>query len=120
MLFAFKYMKIKPIYEKTIIVTFRRGSDEQRVEIVEAEWEQVHTLIVGAFRDRFRRPFTKEYVPSVKITMKEIDTVKHTSKLLSFVYTKNGNDYYKPAVMVYNISPREARIQLEKVINNNQ
>ena len=37
---------------------------------------------------------------------------------LDFIITKDGREYKKNRVAVFNLSPREVRIELEKAINN--
>lgn len=113
-------MKIKPIYEKSILVKFRRGDNVQSTEIVEANWEQVHTLIANTFVDRVKKPISEKNVPVTRIWMMELDHIKHQVKKIPFKYKDNKKEFEKPYVLVFNISPREARIQFEKAINNNQ
>ena len=113
-------MKIKPIYEKSYVISFRRGSDIQTTEVVEADWKEVHTLIAETFCDRFRKPISREKVPATQIQIVELDNARHKSHIIEFVHTKDGKDFKRPRVLVFNLSPREARIQFEKAINNYQ
>ena len=113
-------MRIKPEYDKKYIVRFRRKKDVQVTEVVEATWEELHTLIAKTFNGRFVKPKSSDYVTATQIQVQEVDLIKKQVHILPFVYTNGkGKDFEKTHVNVYNLSPREVRIELEKAISNN-
>ena len=113
----FYQMRIKPVYKKSYIVRYRRGKEVQSTEIVDATEKDVHELIFQTFKGRFRHPQHSEgYVPSTQLQVIELDNIKKQTRVSCFSYTKNGKDFTRPFAYVYNLSPREVRIELEKAI----
>lgn len=110
-------MQIKPIYPKSYIVRYIRGKDEQATEIVDTNADEVHGLITETFKRRFAHPKNKDCnVPYTTIQVIVLDHIYKRSNVSQFTYTKNGKDFKRPFVRIYNLSPREARIELEKAI----
>lgn len=116
-------MKIKPNYQTSFIVCFKRGKDIQKTEIVEATQEDIRVVINKTFKDRFLPPKDKEShkfkkgVPFTEITFIELDNVKKISRVGTFCYTSKGKEIVRNHALVYNLSPREVRIRLEDAIN---
>lgn len=89
----------------------------QSTEIVDATEKDVHELIYQTFKGRFRHPKNTEgFVPSTQLQVIELDNIKKQTRVSCFSYTKNGVDFVRPFAYVYNLSPREVRIELEKAI----
>ena len=113
----YKVMRIKPKFDKTYLIRYSRSRDVQSTEVIETTWAQLHTLIADTFKDRFLRPATAGRASATKIQVVELDNVNKKSRLLEFVHTKDGRDFSRTYAMVYNLSPREVRIRLEKQIS---
>ena len=98
-------MRIKT-YGMEYIVYFKRGGDVQVVEIIEATGDKE---VKGLFFDTFKgRTYNENPKASfVSVVIKSVDKVKKESK----VVLKNR---------VYNLSPRNARIELENAIRMTQ
>ena len=107
-------MKIKPTYEKSFIIRCSRGKDVQTTEVVDATAEDVRVLICNTMKGHFAHPQAK--VAATKIVVVEVDNIKHQTAISKFVYTKNGRDIEKDYVLVFNLSPRQVRIEIEKAI----
>lgn len=107
-------MRIKPTYEKSYLIRYSRGKDVQTTEVVEATAEDVRVLITDCLRGHFAHPQTK--VAATKIVVLEVDNIKKKSGISKFVYTRNGRDIEKNFVLVFNLSPRQVRIEIEKAI----
>jgi hypothetical protein len=107
-------MKLKPTYEKTYQIRFSRGSDVQTTEVVDATAEEVRVLICKCMRGHFAHPKSK--VAATKIVVLELDHVRKKSSISKFVYTNNGKDFEKDFVLVFNLSPRQVRLEIEKAI----
>lgn len=107
-------MRIKPTYEKSFIIRCSRGKDVQNTEVVDTTAEEVRTLVCNSLRGHFAHPQAK--VAATKIVVVEVDHVKNKSNISKFVYTKNGRDFAKDFVLVFNLSPRQTRIEIEKAI----
>ena len=107
-------MKIKPTYEKSFLIRCSRGKDVQTTEVVEATAEDVRILVTDCLRGHFAHPQSK--VAATKIVVLEVDNIKKKSGISKFVYTRNGRDFEKDFVLVFNLSPRQVRIEIEKAI----
>ena len=107
-------MKIKPTYDKSFLIRCSRGKDVQTTEVVEATAEDVRVLISNCLRGHFAHPQSK--VAATKIAVLEVDNIKKKSGISKFVYTRNGRDFEKDFVLVFNLSPRQVRIEIEKAI----
>lgn len=93
-------MKIKT-YGIEYIVYLKRGKDVQTVEIIEATGDkEVVSVILGTFKNRLT---CNGNAPFCKIIVKALDQVRKESRL---VMTNR----------VFNLSPRNARIELENAI----
>ncbi len=107
-------MKLKPTFEKSYLIRFSRGKDVQTTEVVDATAEEVRVLICNCMRGHFAHPKTK--IDATKIVVLEVDHVRKKSSISKFVYTKNGKDFEKEFVLVFNLSPRQVRLEIEKAI----
>ena len=107
-------MKIKPTYDKSFLIRCSRGKDVQTTEVVDTTAEEVKTLVYNSLRGHFAHPEAK--VAATKIVVVEVDHIKNKSNISKFVYTKNGRDFAKDFVLVFNLSPRQTRIEIEKAI----
>lgn len=114
-------MQIKPIYPKSYIVRYIRGKDEQATEIVDTNADEVHGLITETFKGRFAQPRNSTgNVPYTIMQVVVLDNIHKRSEISQFTYTKNGKDFKRPFVRIYNLSPREARIEIEKAIREHK
>ena len=107
-------MRIKPTYEKSFIIRCSRGKDVQTTEVVDATAEEVRILISNTLKGHFTHPQAK--VAATKIVVLEVDHVRKKSSISKFVYTNKGRDFEKDFVLVFNLSPRQVRIEIEKAI----
>lgn len=107
-------MRIKPTYEKSYLIRYSRGKDVQTTEVVDATAEDVRVLICNTLKGHFAHPEAR--VAATKIVVVEVDHIKNKSNISKFVYTKNGRDFAKDFVLVFNLSPRQTRIEIEKAI----
>ena len=107
-------MIIKPSYEKSYLIRFSRGKDVQTTEVVDATAEDVRVLICNALKGHFAHPQAK--VAATKIVVLEVDHVRKKSSISKFVYTNKGREFEKDFVLVFNLSPRQVRIEIEKAI----
>ncbi len=98
-------MRIKT-YGIEYVVSFRRGLDTQVTEIVDATGDkEVKNLFYNTFKGRTHNE--NENAPFVKVIIQSVDRVKKEVK----VVMKNR---------IYNLSPRNARIQFENAIRLTQ
>lgn len=109
-------MRIKPTYEKSFIIRCSRGKDVQTTEVVDTTAEEVRVLISNSLKGHFAHPEAR--VAATKIVVVEVDHIKNKSNISKFVYTKNGRDFVKDFVLVFNLSPRQTRIEIEKAIKS--
>ena len=110
-------MRIKPIYDKFYQIRCRRGKDVQTIEVVDATEEEIHRLVANTFRGRLSHPKnTDNFVPATQVQVVELDGMSKQSRVCCFTYTKGSNLFSRPYANIYNLSPREVRIQLEKEI----
>ena len=94
-------MRIKT-YGIEYVVSFRRGTDTQVTEIIEATGDkEVKNLFYDTFKGRTHNE--NEKAPFVKVIIQCVDRVKKETK----VVMKNR---------IYNLSPRNARIEFQKAI----
>lgn len=107
-------MKIKPTYEKSFIIRCSRGKDVQTTEVVDTTAEEVRNVICNSLKGHFAHPQAK--VAATKIVVLEVDHVRKKSSISKFVYTNKGRDFEKEFVLVFNLSPRQVRIEIEKAI----
>lgn len=107
-------MRIKPTYEKSYLIRYSRGKDVQTTEVVDATAEDVRVLICNTMKGHFTHPQAK--VAATKIVVLEVDHVRKKSSISKFVYTNKGRDFEKDFVLVFNLSPRQVRIEIEKAI----
>ena len=107
-------MRIKPTYEKSYLIRYSRGKDVQTTEVVDATAEDVRVLICNTLKGHFTHPQAK--VAATKIVVLEVDHVRKKSSISKFVYTNKGRDFEKDFVLVFNLSPRQVRIEIEKAI----
>lgn len=98
-------MKIKT-YGMEYLVYFRRAKDTQTIEIIEASGDdEVTGLIYSTFRGRLKNNSVD--APFVKVLVKRLDQIKKTSTVIM-------------SMKVYNLSPRNARIEIENAIRQSQ
>lgn len=110
-------MQIKPIYSKSYVVSYRRGKDVQTTEIIETTEDDVRILISKTFKGRFAHPKnSKETVPSTKIQIIELDNIRQVRHIIPFIYKKDDKSFERPFALVWNMSPRQVRLELEKAI----
>lgn len=107
-------MRIKPTYEKSYLIRFSRGKDVQTTEVVDANAEDIRVLVNSTMKGHFANPQAK--VAATKIVVMEVDHVHKKSSISKFIYTKNGKDFEKEFVLVFNLSPRQVRLEIEKAI----
>ncbi len=107
-------MKIKPTYDKSFLIRCSRGKDVQTTEVVDATAEEVRTMVCNSLKGHFAHPQAK--VAATKIVVLEVDHVRKKSSISKFVYTNKGRDFEKEFVLVFNLSPRQVRIEIEKAI----
>lgn len=112
----FKDMEIKPFYEKSFIVNFKRGNDEQKTELVNTDGNEVISTIVNLFDGKFVNPASRDTNGATKIVVTEYDYVNHIECRIPFIYKKGGTERRLSYSLVSNMSPRQARIALEKHI----
>lgn len=94
-------MRLKT-YGMEYIVYLRRGDDTQTVEIVEATGDKEVTDLIGnTYKGRFTDESGK--APFVKVLVKRVDRVKKTAEIVC-------------KRRVFNLSPRNARIELENAV----
>lgn len=114
----FSDMEIKPFYEKSFIVNFKRGNDEQKTELVNTDGNEVISTIVNLFDGKFVNPASRNTNGATKIIVSECDHVNHIVCSVPFVYKRGGTERRLSYSLVGNMSPRQARIALEKQIKN--
>ena len=110
-------MFIKPIYDKSYLIRYSRGKDVQTTEVVDATANEVKNLICKSMKGHMAHPQAK--VAATKIVVIKVDNTLKKSSISKFVYTKNGKDFEKDFVLVFNLSPRQVRLEIEKAIRNN-
>lgn len=114
-------MRLKPTFSKSYLIKYERKTDVQTTEVVETSWQELRTLIAKTFQGRFKQ-YSKPgggFVPATYIKVLELDHTTKTKKYLDFIIAKDGRVCKKNRVAVFNLSPREVRIELEKAISNN-
>lgn len=111
-------MEIKPFYEKSYIVKFKRRKDEQNTELVNTDGNEVISTIVNLFDGKFVNPASRNTNGATKIVVSECDHVNHVVCSVPFVYKIGGTERMLSYSLVGNMSPRQARIALEKHIKN--
>lgn len=112
-------MQIKTIYPKTYVISYRRGKDLQTTEVVDATEEEVFVLISKTFKGRFAHPKNSNgFVPATKIQVIEIDNIRQVTHVCPFRYTMDEKSFERPFSLVWNMSPRQVRLELEKAIKN--
>ena len=98
-------MRIKPTYDVSYLIRYRRNKDVQTTEIVEATRDEVCSLISRACGENMAKTKTGKFIPQTRVVVQELDNVNKQSGI---VY----------GASVYNLSPREVRIRIEKAIAN--
>lgn len=94
-------MRLKT-YGMEYIVYLRRGDDTQTVEIVESTGDkEVTDLVESTFKGRFFDKSGK--APFVKVLIKRVDRVKREAEVVC-------------KRRIFNLSPRNARIELENAV----
>lgn len=94
-------MRLKT-YGMEYIVYLRRGNDTQTVEIVEATGDkEVTDLISNTYKGRFNDESGR--APFVKVLVKRVDRVKKEAEVVC-------------KRRIFNLSPRNARIELENAV----
>lgn len=114
----FIIMRIKPTFDRSLLVTYSRGNDVQHTEIVDSTSEDLNILITEVFKGRFVSPRKGGVIPVTKIQVMELDNVRKTKRMYQFRYTRGGSDSRHPCAYVGNMSPRQVRIELERAINS--
>ena len=110
-------MQIKTVSPKTYVISYRRGKDIQTTEVVEATEDEVHVLISNTFKGRFAHPKNSTGgIPATKIQVIELDNIRQTRRVSPFRYTKDNKNFERPFALVWNLSPRQVRLELEKAI----
>ncbi len=123
-------MLIKPTYDKSYVIQFERGKDVQTTQVVDTTEEQLVQLIMHTMKGRFTNAAfqrelneTKKTVGTdTKAAMKLIREVSHKYPSVCiklFVHTLTSHKLCRKFPHVYNLSPRQARIEIEKAIRNN-
>lgn len=98
-------MRIKS-YGIEYVFYFRRGSDVQTVEVVDASGDkEVKKLFFDTFHGRTHNE--NPQASFVKVIIKSLDPIKKVAKVVMLN-------------RVYNLSPRNARIELENAIRMTQ
>ncbi len=114
-----RFMRIKPTFQKSYLVRFKRGDDIQTTEVVETTEEEIRTLIVTTFKKRLLYPSAMRYsTQQTAVQLVELDYIAKQRRFLNFIYTRKGKDEEIRLALIENLSPREARIELEKAINS--
>lgn len=111
-------MEIKPFFDKTFQVKYKRGNDEQNTELVNTDGNEVISTIVNLFDGKFVNPASKNTKGATKIVVLECDHVNNIVCSVPFVYKRGGTERMLSYSLVGNMSPRQARIALEKHIKN--
>lgn len=113
-------MKIKPTYKKSYVIRYKRKNDVQSTEVVDTTGDDVLSLISDVFDGRFARPVTRSKEALLtQVSVVELDNVRKQSNRLLFAYYSSGKVVARvPFALVRNLSPREARIAIEKAIKN--
>lgn len=109
-------MQIKTIYPKLYVISYRRGKDVQKTEVVDAKEEDVLVLISKTFKGRFAHPNNDGLIPATKVQVIELDNIRRKTHVCPFHYTKDEKSFERPFVLVGNMSPRQVRLELEKAI----
>lgn len=116
----FLLMRIKPTYDKSYLVKYKRNKDVQTTEIVEASKEEVLNLITYTINERLYHNGIKNAkdiveklelfskIPYTTIQVWELDNLKKKSVLC------------RTFPHIYNLSPRQVRISIELAIKNQQ
>lgn len=104
-------MRIKPTYDKSYLVRYRRGKDLQTTEVVDTTWVQLQGIISETFKGRTGNVFTNAQPTTVEVI--ELDHATHCSQLMTFSLPKGGT---MRSIRINNLSPREVRIRIEKAI----
>lgn len=98
-------MLIKPTYDKFYRIIYTRGKDKQTTDVVEATEEQVKDLVTLVIKGRTFHPAGKSgVIPSTNIQPWEYNCLTKQNRLC--------REFPK----VYNLSPRQVRIGIEKAI----
>ena len=89
----------------TYQISYSQGKNVQKTSVIDvAGDDEIKSLIISTFRERFKKPEKLSYKDGVRIAVKRLNHVEHT---VESVLTR----------MVYNKSVRQVRIELEKAIN---
>ena len=107
-------MRIKPTYEKSFIIRCSRGKDVQTTEVVDTTAEEVRNVVCNSLRGHFAHPEAK--VAATKIVVLEVDHVRKKSSISKFIYQNKERVIEKDFALVFNLSPRQVRIEIEKAI----
>ena len=113
-------MRLRPTFKKSYLIKYERKTDVQTTEVVDTDWIELRALIAKTFQGRFKQYSNMGgggFVPATYIKVLELDHTTKTKKYLDFIITKDDREYKKNRVAVFNLSPREVRIELEKAIN---
>ena len=90
----------------TYQISYSQGKNVQKTSVIDvAGDDEIKSLIISTFRERFKKPEKLSYKDGVRIVVKRLNHIEHT---VESVLTR----------MVYNKSVRQARIELEKAINS--
>ena len=115
-------MRIKPTYDKTYLVKYKRNKDVQTTEIVEASREEVFDLISQTLKDRFNlaKEGPKNIVEARQIQKIQNVTPYTTIQVWELNNLKKTSTLCRTFPRVYNQSPRQVRISIEIAIRNQQ
>ena len=98
-------MQIKPTFDTTYLICYQRGKDAQVTEVVNTTEAQIAGTILSCISDKIRHPEAKTgLIPSTCIKLMELDNIHKKSRLC------------RRFPRVYNLSPRQVRIRIEKNI----
>lgn len=94
------------VEERTITyqISYSQGKNVQKTSVIDVVGDdEIKSLIISTFRERFKKPEKLAYRDGVRIIVKKLNHVEHT---VESVLTR----------MIYNKSVRQARIEVEKAI----
>ena len=98
-------MLIKPTYDIFYRIVYTRGKDKQTTDVVETTTEQLSDLIFSSIKSKTNHPEGKSgLIPSTNVQLWKYDNTTKKSRLC--------REFPK----VFNQSPRQVRIGIEKAI----
>lgn len=116
----FLLMRIKPTYDKSYLVKYKRNKDVQTTEIVEASKDDVFNLISQLFKGRFNHPDIQDAKDSVDKLLAMSKIPYTTIQVWELDNLKKKSTLCRTFPHIYNQSPRQVRINIEMAIKNQQ